>query len=97
LGVAGAAIAIASVQFEPALLTVPGLLIGLGLLLLGVGEWKNHTQRTEITRGKVVGSYITTKSDPWKPKPSGLIFDAIGVGLLCIGLYRLILTVPSAP
>jgi uncharacterized protein involved in high-affinity Fe2+ transport len=26
----------------------------------GVGEWKNHPQRTEITRGDVVGSYMTT-------------------------------------
>jgi hypothetical protein len=96
LGVAGAAIAVASVQLEPGLLTGPGLLIGLGLLSLGVGEWKNH-QRTEITRGDVVGSYMTTRSNPWKPKPLGLVLDVIGVGLVCFGLYRVILTVPSAP
>jgi hypothetical protein len=47
VGAAGGLIAIAStpVQF------VPGLLIGLGLLLFGVGEWANHPLQTKVGTG----------------------------------------------
>jgi hypothetical protein len=66
---------------------VPGLLMGLGLLFFGVGEWINHPQHTEIIRGETVGSYITHKTNPWKPKPFGLLLDALGIGLFGYGLF----------
>lgn len=77
---AGALIAVASapVQFAP------GLLIGLGLLLFGLGEWANHPLRTGVGQGFTITGY------PWGPNAFGLVLDAIGVCLFALGLYRLI-------
>jgi hypothetical protein len=90
LGAAGAAIAVASVTAQ----FVPGFAIGLGLLFFGAGEWVNHPRRTEIVRGEMPGSYITTRSNPWKPKPFGLLLDAVGIGLFGFGVFRLVVLAP---
>jgi hypothetical protein len=85
LGAAGAAIVVASATAS----FVPGFLVGLGILAVGVGEWHNHPRRTEIITGKERGTYIKHGTNPWKPKLFGLIVDAIGIVLFCWGLYRL--------
>jgi hypothetical protein len=84
LGAAGALLAIASapVQF------VPGVLMGLGLLCFGAGEWGNHAIHMKRSNGVIVESY------PWYPYFFGLLLDAIGTGLFGFGLYRLVALTP---
>src|SRR5437868_6803767 len=59
-----------------------GMFFGAGLLLIGIGEWICRPQRTEIVRGTDPGTYITHRSNPWKPKPLGIIFDLAGSAAL---------------
>jgi hypothetical protein len=80
---AGAVIAAA---FFAAQLT-HGFLLGLGLLLFGAGERVNHPRRNEIARGEIVGSSITTESNPWKPNLTGLSLDAFGIVLFAFSLF----------
>jgi hypothetical protein len=66
---------------------IPGLLIGLGLLFFGVGEWANHPIQMKRSGGKITESY------PWNYKYSwgfGLIADVIGIGFFLFGLGRLV-------
>jgi hypothetical protein len=95
MGIAGALIAIASAP-KP---FVQGLLIGLGLMFFGAGEWINHPQRTEITTGQRPGDYITHKTNPWKPKSFGLLLDVLGVILFALGVLALFTfaQIPLAP
>jgi hypothetical protein len=83
LGAPGAVITAASInQQNPA-----GMFFGVGLLSVGVGEWVCRSQRTEITRGPDPGTYITHRSNPWKPKPLGILFDLIGLTALGYAIY----------
>ncbi len=84
IGAAGALLAIVSapVQF------VAGVLMGLGLLFFGVGEWGNHAIRVKRSSDIIVESY------PWYPYPFGLLLDAIGIGLFGFGLFRLLAFAP---
>lgn len=75
LGVAGVAITAAAVNQQNPV----GMYFGAALLLGGVGEWICRPQRTEIFNGPMPGSFITKKSNPWKPKPLGILFDLAGV------------------
>lgn len=80
---AGALIAAASAM-RP---FVAGLLIGLGCLIFGVGEWINHPIQMKRSGG------VFTESYPRNPKQSygfGLLLDAIGVGLFGLGLLGLL-------
>jgi hypothetical protein len=92
LAIAGGLIAVAAVPGQ----FVAAFLIGVGLLSFGVGEWINHPRRTEIARPGVVSIYARTKSNPWKPQVRGILLDALGIGLLGLGLLRLF-GVPLAP
>jgi hypothetical protein len=85
-----AAGAVIAVVFFMAQLT-HGFLLGLGLLLFGTGERINHPMRSEIVRGEIVGSSITTESNPREPKGLGVSLDAIGIGLFGIGLFLVVL------
>jgi hypothetical protein len=83
LGAAGAMITAASInQQNPA-----GMFFGVGLLLVGVAEWICRPQRTEIIRGPNPGTFITRRSNPWKPKPLGILFDLIGLAALGYAVY----------
>jgi hypothetical protein len=84
IGAAGLLLAIVSapVQF------VAGVLMGLGLLFFGAGEWGNHAIRIRRTDGNTAESY------PWYPYFFGLLLDAIGIVLFGFGLYRLVASEP---
>jgi hypothetical protein len=85
LGAAGAVIAAASInQQNPA-----GMFFGAGLLLVGVGEWICRPQRTEVIRGPSPGTYITHRSNPWRPKPLGILFYLVGLSALGYVVYLL--------
>jgi hypothetical protein len=58
-----------------------GLLVGIGLLFFGVGEWINHPQNAEI-KGTMIGRVYKTIGYRWKPNLFGLLLDALGIGLL---------------
>jgi hypothetical protein len=87
MAVAGAVIA---VTFFIAQLT-HGFLLGLGLLLFGIGERINHPMRSEIVRREIVGSSITTESNPREPTGLGISLDVIGILLVGIGLFLTVL------
>jgi len=80
LGAAGALIGAAS---APPVF-VPGVLIGLGLLFFGIGEWINHPIQMKRSGGVITESY------PWRFNSFGLVLDLIGVGLFGFGLFRLL-------
>jgi hypothetical protein len=87
LAAAGASFAVAAMtQQSPA-----GIFIGLGLLFIGIGEWNNHPRRTEVITGQTPGTYIKHGSNPWKPKPLGLFFDAVGICLFALVSVRRLL------
>lgn len=80
IGAAGLLLAIASAPAQ----FIAGVLMGLGLLSFGAGEWGNHAIRVRRTDG------ITADSYPWYPYFFGLLLDAIGIVLFGFGLYRLV-------
>lgn len=76
---------VGAVAGNPALLT-----FGLGLLLLGLGEWINHPFQTQVippTFGFPNGGIA--EGEARRLTLLGLIFDAIGLSLLAVGLFRL--------
>ena len=80
LAAAGALMAASS---APAIF-VPGVLMGLGLLFLGIGEWINHPIQMKRSGG------VTTESYPWRFNFPGVLLDVIGTGLFLFGLFRLL-------
>ncbi|MEY9703752.1 hypothetical protein ACFLEY_21515 [Bradyrhizobium sp. YCK136] len=80
IATAGGAITVAAVAAK----FTPAVLLGVGLLLFGVGEWFNHPLQTKVGLGfKITGH-------PWRPKIFGLLMDAAGLVLAGLGIYRLI-------
>ncbi|MEY9110425.1 hypothetical protein ABH999_006621 [Bradyrhizobium yuanmingense] len=80
---AGGAIAVAAVAAK----FTPAVLLGVGLLLFGVGEWFNHPLQTKVGIGfKITGH-------PWRPRLFGIVMDVVGLALAFLGLYRLIVSV----
>jgi hypothetical protein len=65
--------------------------LALGVFFIGIGEWKNHPERTAIVDqshgfpalGKLT---ITTR----QASVLGWAFNLIGIACLSIGLYRLL-------
>lgn len=82
LAAAGAAMSIAAMAAK----FTPGLLVGLGIMLIGVGEWHNRASQTEVGYGYKITRY------PWTARPLGVLADVVGIVLAIIGLYRLIFT-----
>jgi hypothetical protein len=78
---AGAAIAVASIaaKFNPT------IFVGLGLLSIGIGEWKDHPLQTQLAPGFKLTSY------PRSSSMLGVLLDVLGVALAGIGLYKLLL------
>lgn len=82
LVIVGMAITVASIAAGAR----PMAIAGIGIISLGIGEMINHPYREELTfdgygrpNGKLTGH-------PRNPSVSGLIFDAVGAGLFCLGL-----------
>jgi hypothetical protein len=63
---------------------VPGVLIGLGLLFFGIGEWINHPIQMRRTGGVIAESY------PWRFSFFGVLLDMIGMGFFGFGVFRLL-------
>lgn len=61
-----------------------GILVGLGIMSCGFGEWINHRIRTEA---RYHGKLITY---PRVNRPIGLALDGLGILFAAIALYRLV-------
>lgn len=83
---ATALLGVGAVADEKGLLT-----FALGLLLFGLGEWINHPFQTKVVPpmpGFPHGAIGQGESR--SPKFVGLIFDGVGLLLMCGGLYGLL-------
>lgn len=60
------------------------ILISLGCLFIGLGEWINHPLQTRIAPGMKITSYNRSAS------LRGNLFDVLGFLLVCIGAYPLL-------
>jgi len=82
---AGVAIVVASIAVK----FVPTILIGLGLLLIGLGEWRMHP-RIQYPVGTPLDGGIVTIT-PRMLSPLGLAADGLGGLLGVVGLIKLVL------
>jgi len=82
IATAGGAIAVAAVAAK----FTPAILLGIGLLLFGAGEWFNHPLQTKV------GVDFKITGHPWRPRLFGLLMDGAGLALGGLGLYRLIVS-----
>lgn len=67
------------------------LLVGLGLLLVGVGEFMNHPFRERVQVDDFGRPIFKISGRGRSPKFVGLAIDVIGVTLVGLGLYRIVL------
>jgi hypothetical protein len=61
------------------------LLVGLGIISCGFGEWMNHRMETEIMRRGTLTTY------PRVNRPIGLTLDGLGFMLATAGLYHILM------
>lgn len=68
------------------------LLLSLGVLFIGLGEWINHPLQTGLMRSSVYapGGGIV-KGHPRNSNLLGWLFDFLGFSLIGTGLYKIIL------
>ena len=60
------------------------ILISLGFLFIGLGEWINHPLQTRVVPGMKITSYNRLAT------ARGNLFDILGFVLVCIGAYPLL-------
>lgn len=78
--VAGVALCVAAVAVSNNHL----LLVGLGMVLGGIGEFINHERQSRYVPGGIATGY------PRRPRVAGLLFDALGLVVGITGLLRLL-------
>lgn len=83
LAAAGLAITVASIAVK----YPPTIFIGLGLLLIGVGEWLMHPSFTVPVKDGFERWLVTTQQR--RPHPVGFVLDGFGAVLLIAGLVKL--------
>lgn len=84
---AGVALAVAAVAAKHHAL----LVVGLGLISCGVGEWINRPLQQTLVQEGIGGINGIISGNPWRPSPLGLGLDALGVCLLFYGLMRIVI------
>jgi len=67
------------------------LLLGLGTLSCGIGEWVNRPLQQTLVQQGFGGLNGIVTGYPWRPKPLGLILDGIGILLIVYGTIRIIM------
>jgi hypothetical protein len=86
LSVAGVLIAAAGIGRS-----VPGSLVGLGLLLFGVGMWANHPSKGQKQTVEGLLGFRVVDVPTWEPNALGIALCVAGVLLFGFGLVRLVL------
>lgn len=67
------------------------LLVGLGLFLIGIGEWKNHKTAAWIKPPNVyTGPAALMQTKVRQPDFFGLLLDLCGLAALGFGLWRIL-------
>ena len=66
------------------------LLLSLGTMFIGIGEWINHPLQTRVLhptaytpRGSIITGY------PRNPSTLGNLFDLLGFALLALAIYKI--------
>jgi hypothetical protein len=62
----------------------------LGFLLIGFGEWVNHPTRYGYQAPTFAEPGMMIESTASRPTLLGWIVEAIGLGLIGLGVYRLV-------
>lgn len=87
----GGAGAFVSLLFD--LKSVPNkhaLLVSLGILFIGVGEWINHPLQTKIVPPNVyLGGGGIISGHPRNSSLLGSLFDILGFIIMFIGIYKI--------
>ena len=88
LGIAGAAAAL-TVDLK-GIENRHALLVSLGVLLIGIGEWINHPLQSAILPANAYrpGGVIT--SYPRNSSALGVAFDIAGLALFAVGLWKIV-------
>ncbi len=69
---------------------IQALLLSLGLMFVGVGEWINHPLQTRLMPPTALtpgGGIIT--GHPRSNSILGVLFDVLGMGLLALAIYKI--------
>jgi hypothetical protein len=61
------------------------VLVGLGIVACGFGEWINHRMQMEFIHGGTLTSYHRAN------RPLGLVLDALGTAVAGAGIYLLVM------
>lgn len=90
LGATGAIVSL-SVEVK-GIANAHALLLSLGLMFIGVGEWINHPLQTRLMHPSVYapGGGVLT-SHPRNPRPLGYLFDVLGCAQLAVAIYKIIM------
>lgn len=88
----GAAGSIASLSFElKGVSNAHILVISMGVLFVGIGEWINHPLQTAIVPPNVyLGGGGILSGHPRNPSLLGSLFDLLGFLLLTIGIWKVL-------
>jgi hypothetical protein len=81
---AGATVLVAAVAVK----FVPAMLLGLGLLAIGCGEWMMHPERTVPYREGLQSWLVTTHAR--YVKAPAVALDVLGALLCIIGVFRML-------
>jgi len=65
--------------------------LGIGLILVGLGEWINHPRQTRITPPNAYLPQGIVTGHPWRPKFLGVVLDLLGIAAVGYSLYKLYL------
>ncbi|MBI1887798.1 MAG: hypothetical protein HYS19_05430 [Nitrosomonadales bacterium] len=91
LVVLGAAGVIAAMTFElKGIANAHAIIMSLGVLFVGLGEWINHPLQTKIMPPNVyMGGGGIISGHPRNPNFLGTLFDILGFILICISIYKI--------
>lgn len=67
----------------------PLLVIGLGVLACGIGEWINRPMQQTLFQQGVGGLNGIVSGHRWKANPLGIILDIVGLALIAFGIWRI--------
>lgn len=67
----------------------PTAAISIGGFFTGLGEWINHPLQTGFLPPSIYNPGGIVTSHPRNNSPLGVAFDALGIAIICVGIYKL--------
>jgi hypothetical protein len=83
---AGVAISVAAVAAKYNAL----LLVGIGAIFIGIGEWINRPHRSYFAKDPFGGNGIVS-GHVHEPRKLGVFLDVVGIALIGYGLFKIII------